>query len=44
MDYKKLCRVVMKMKSYMGDPCALSYWPHDLGDDQPSPPPVPPLF
>jgi hypothetical protein len=28
----------MKIRSHMGGPCA-PYWPHGLGNDQPSPPP-----
>jgi hypothetical protein len=37
-DYEELCLVVMKIRSHMGGPCA-PYWPHDLGNDQPPPPP-----
>jgi hypothetical protein len=43
-DCEELCQVVMEMRSYMGDPYALPYWPHGLGDNQPPPPPVSPLF
>jgi hypothetical protein len=44
MDYEKLCRVVMKMRSKMSGTCAPSYWPHGHANDQTPPPPAQPLF
>ena len=45
MNYEELYRVVMDMRSYIVDPCAPPYWPHDIDDDQPPPPPPAlPLF
>jgi len=32
-DHKELHRVVMEMRSHMGDPFAPSYWPHGLDND-----------
>ena len=43
-DYEELRRVIMKMRSHMGGPCAALYWPHSPNDDQPPPPSAPSLF
>jgi hypothetical protein len=32
-DHEELHRVVMEMRSHMGDPFAPSYWPYGLDDD-----------
>jgi hypothetical protein len=42
-DYEEFWKMVMKMRSHMGHPCA-PYWPHGLGDNQPPPPPSSLLF
>jgi len=36
-DYEELCRVVMEIRSRMSGLCALPYWPHGPGNNQPGP-------
>jgi hypothetical protein len=46
-DYAQLHQMVMEIRSKIGDdPCAPSFWPYGLGNNQPPPPPppAPPLF
>jgi hypothetical protein len=43
-DYEEPRRLVMEIRSYMGGSYAPPKWPHGPGNDQPPPPPVPPLF
>jgi len=42
-EMTELHRLVMEIKSQIGDTCALFYWPHGLGEDS-SPPPSPTLL